>query len=361
MTSVRRTRSARRPRPGIPAAPSGRPWPGIPAAPSGRPWPGIPAGIALACLALLGACAGAPSGDDDAAAGVDYPVDVESCGVTSTLESQPERIVTMNQGATEVALALGVADRMAGTAYLDDEVPEKWHDDYESVEVLSDGYADHETVLGVEPDLVYGSYSSAFDAENAGTREDLEELGVATYLSPFGCGENEPDVPVTFDSVWDEIDGAATAFGIPDAAEDIRSEQRDALEALSEDAAGEGLEVFWFDSGEKTAFAGAGEGGPQLILDAVGATNVFADVGGGWADVSWERVVDADPDVIVLADATWSTAEDKITKLTKDPALKDVRAVREEAFVTVPFSESTPGVRLADGAVSVAEQLTALR
>ena len=118
--------------------------------------------------------------------------------------------------------------------------------------------------------------------------------------------------------------------------------------------------MFWFDSGDKTAFAGAGQGGPQLILNAIGATNVFADLKGGWADVSWEKVVDADPEVIVLADASWSTAKDKIAFLEKDPALRKLAAVKAERFVIIPFSESTPGVRLVDGAQHVADQLDSL-
>ena len=40
--------------------------------------------------------------------------------------------------------------------------------------------------------------------------------------------------------------------------------------------------------------------------------------------------------------------------------LSKLQAVKDERFVTIPFSESTPGVRLADGAASVAKQLATL-
>lgn len=316
---------------------------------------------ALALLPLvLGACGGAPEPDAQESAAGDYPVEATSCGYTSTIAAPPERAVTMNQGATEVMLALELEDSMAGTAYLDDPVPDKWKSAYDAVDVLSDEYPDHETLLAAEPDFVYGSYASAFGDEAAGSQQELEELGIGSFLSLFGCDENQPSADVSFDSVWQEISIVADVFGVPDGAEALQAEQQDQLDRLEESAPGEGLDVFWFDSGDKTAFAGAGEGGPQLILDAVGATNVFGDLEGGWADVSWERVVKADPDVIVLADASWSTAEDKIAMLERDPALKDLRAVKAEAFVVLPFSETTPGVRLADGAVSVGEQLADL-
>jgi len=317
--------------------------------------------LLLASALTLGACAGAPEDDaPDAATGGDYPVKAASCGFTSTIEAKPTRAITMNQGATEVALALGVEDQLAGTAYLDDSVPEKWKAAYDSVDVLSAEYPDHETVLAAKPDFVYGSYASAFGDEAAGSQPELERLGIGSFTSLFGCGENNPSADVSFDAVWDEIEIVADVFGVPERAEKIKDDQERLLDQLASEKSGVGMDVFWFDSGDKTAFAGAGEGGPQLILDAVGATNVFADLDGGWADVSWEKVVAADPDVIVLADAGWSTAADKIAFLEADPVLSELEAVKDKRFVTLPFSESTPGVRLADGAAAVAEQLATL-
>lgn len=327
-----------------------------------RPSPALVALPSVLSLALLlGGCAGAPAAEQKEAAGDAYPVEASSCGWTSSITAPPERAVTMNQGATEVMLALGLEDRMVGTAYLDDAVPEKWKAAYDAVDVLSAEYPDNETLLEAEPDFVYGSYASAFGDDAAGPQDELEELGIGSFLSLFGCGENKPSAEVSFDSVWDEIETVADVFGVPDRAAELEETQTEQLDQLEETAPGEGFDVFWFDSGDRTAFAGAGEGGPQLILDAVGATNLFADLEGGWADVSWEQVVGADPDVIVLADASWSTADDKIAMLEKDPVLRNLRAVQAKAYVVLPFSETTPGVRLADGAVTVGAQLADLR
>lgn len=317
--------------------------------------------LALAAALLLSACTGAPTEEADAApASSGFPVDVTSCGHTSTLEAPPKAAITMNQGATEVALALGLEDRLAGTAYLDDAVAPRFAKAYASVDVLAAEYPSHETVLAEEPDFVYGSYASAFEADAAGTQAELGELGVGTYLSPFGCPDAGDKAEVGFASVWDEVHAVATAFGVPERADEVEAEQQAVVDELAETAAGRGLDVFWYDSGDKTAYAGAGEGGPQVVLDAVGATNVFAGLDGGWAEVSWEQVVKADPDVIVLADASWSTAAEKRAHLRRDPVLRKLRAVREDRTVTVAYSESTPGVRLVDGAQKVSDQLREL-
>ena len=50
------------------------------------------------------------------------PFDLENCGLVQTIEDVPQRAVTMNQGATEVMLALGLEGSMVGHAWLDDEI-----------------------------------------------------------------------------------------------------------------------------------------------------------------------------------------------------------------------------------------------
>lgn len=325
-------------------------------------------GTALTAALVLSSCAGAPEADNASDPGPAesseteslFPVEVTSCGHTVTVEARPERAVTLNQGATEVALALGVEDQLAGTAYLDDAVPPKWQDAYESVEVLAKEYPTREDLLAVRPDFVYASYGSAFDTKVAGTQDELDASGTASYLSPFGCEEDADRPEPDFDAVWDEVEAVGAAFGVPDEAAEVRTAQQELLDGLGGTAAGDGLSALWFDSGDKTPYVGAGGGGPQLVLDAVGARNIFGDLDGGWADGAWEEVVAADPDVIVLADAAWSTADEKIAYLESDPVLKQLDAVKDSAYVVVPFSESTPGVRLADGAASVSDQLEKL-
>jgi iron complex transport system substrate-binding protein len=93
-----------------------------------------------------------------------------SCGVTHTLSKVPERIVTMNQGATEFMLALGLADRMAGTAYLDDAIWPKYASAYAKIPVLASSYPDETKIMSVSPDFIVASYQSAFRQVYDGTK-----------------------------------------------------------------------------------------------------------------------------------------------------------------------------------------------
>jgi iron complex transport system substrate-binding protein len=326
-----------------------------------RALPALAGGAIL--IAALTACTGAPvaqaPADQSSAAG-STPVSVTSCGTTTTVTAPPQRMVTLNEGATEVALALGLQSQMAGTAYLDDTIPATWKAAYDAVPVLSKEYPSQERLLAARPDFLYASYSSAFTPKVAGTQAALQAQGIPSLLSPFGCADDTQVPPVSFASVWSELTDVATLFGVPDRATALEQEQQAQLDRIKATGAGAGLNVLWYDSGKKTPYVGAGHGGPQLILAATGAHNVFGGLPGGWQSVSWEKVVAADPDVIVLADASWDTAQSKIDYLEHDPVLSRLKAVRDRAFVVVPFSESTPGVLLADGASTVSAGLQKL-
>lgn len=284
---------------------------------------------------------------------------IANCDV-DVAAGHPDRILTMNQGATEIALALGFGDQMFGTAYLDDAILPELADEYEAIPVISDEYPSTEALFDLEPDFVYASYPSAFGPDVAGDRVALADLGVGSYLSPAACPERaDTDEALTFDLVFQEYTDVATLFGDRAAGDALVAEQQAMLDE-SHSADFEDTTVFWWDGGLDAPTAGACCGAPGMIMDAVGVTNVFGDVDGSWAEVGWESVVSADPDVIVLIDASWDPAADKQAHLESDPALSNLTAVRNQSYVVVPFSASTPGVRNAAVVGEIAELITEL-
>lgn len=311
------------------------------------------AAVSIAAALTLSACGGSSDSDADAAS-----ISLQNCGRTVTLDGPAERGVTLNQGATESALSIGAEGRMVGTAYLDDTIAPQWQAAYAQVPALDEkDYPSREALLETKPDLVLSSYSSAFDDKAVGSQESFDELGIATYVSPFGCQDKSKRPPVAWDSIATEITDYGTLFGREAEADTVVTQMRETLAGIESAAPARGRSIFWYDSNTDTPYVGGNAGGPQLIIDAVGGTNVFAGIDGAWADGSWETVLAANPDVIVLADASWDTAEEKKNYLRNDPALKDLKAVRDNAFVVVPFSASTPGPRLIEGATLVSEQL----
>lgn len=324
---------------------------------------GVAAG-AVATVVLTGCSADddpAEAGQTEAAAtaGEFTPVTVDNCGTEVSIDSPPERVVTIKSTATEMMLALGLADRLVGTAFSDGPLPDDYAGDLDDVPVLSDNVPGQEALLDVEPDFVYGGWESNFGADTAGDRSSLADFGIATYVSPAACQEPEyqPD-PMTFDELFAEIREVASFFGATERADELIAEQQALLDQV--EAPGDGLTALWYSSGEDAPFVGGDIGAPAMMMRELGVENIFADVDATWSNVSWEQVIDRDPDVIVLVDAAWNTADSKIERLEGNPATAALPAVAEQRYLRLPFPAAEAGVRNAQAVVDLAAQLEAL-
>ncbi|MBV6638370.1 MAG: ABC transporter substrate-binding protein [Mameliella sp.] len=296
-----------------------------------------------------------------AGAAVADPVTVDSCGASFTYDAPPSRAITLNQQATEVMLALGLQDRMVGTAYMDDAIPEQWRAAYDSVPVLAEKYPAAEVVLAQEPDFLFAGFGSAFSEDNLGAAQKWHDLGVGTYLADASCKDAHPkDVPLTQAPILRDIEVIGDIFGVADRADALIAETRARIDAVQNDPAGGGRTAFIYDSGTGTPYSVGCCGGPALLARTAGLHSISSEVHGTWIDLSWERVVAADPEVILLIEADWSTAADKRAYLENDPVLAELSAVRNGRYVVVPFSETLLGMRFADGVERVNAQLKAL-
>lgn len=338
--------------------------------------------VVAASALLLGGCAanvpsGAGRGDASSAAAPSggFPVTIDNCGTTVTVAAPPERIVTIKSSATELVLALGLGDRIVGSAFLDGQLPAELEKAGASLNVISDFLPGQEAVLGLAPDFIYGGWESNFTADGVGERDGLASLGIGSYVSPAACkGAGYVPDPLTFDTVFAEIAEAGAIFGATDAAAELVAALQNELAALDPaaadvagtstgaatgTAAGE-TTALWYSSGTTTPYIGAGIGSPAMIMGAAGLTNVFEDVHDTWTSVGWESVIEANPSVIVLVDASWNTAASKITNLESNPATQELDAVKNKRYIILPFASTEAGIRNVEAAASIIDQLAAL-
>ncbi|GAA5146668.1 ABC transporter substrate-binding protein [Microbacterium pseudoresistens] len=312
-------------------------------------------GAAFAVTACTAdATASEPASEPPATAG--YPLTVDNCGTAVTFDRAPERVLAIKSTSTEMMLALGLQDRLIGTAFSDGPVSEEWADRADGIPVIDEKVPGQEAVLDLEPDLVYAGWESNVTAEGAGDRGTLASLGVNTYVSPAACQEPgyQPE-SLTFDDVLAEIDQAGTIFDASDAATELIDDLRARLDALTPD--NRGLSALWFSSGSDTPFVGGGIGAPQMIMDAAGLTNIAADIDETWSSMSWETVVDTNPDVIVLVDSAWGSTEKKIGVLEANPATAQLPAVVNRRYLIVPFATTEAGVRNVEAVETLLAQL----
>jgi len=284
-----------------------------------------------------------------------YPLRIENCGFPLEIAAPPERVVTIKSTATEMLLALGLGDRIVGVGFQDGPVPPQWAVD--DLPVLSEKLPSQEVVLEAEPDLIYGGWESNFAADGAGERATLQAFGVGSYVSPAACRSVKP-AKLTFDGLFEEVDEIGKIFDAETAAQALIEQQKAELASVAADS--RGLTAVWYSSGTKTPYVGAGNNSPAMIMEALGLENIMADQDEGWISASWEAVVDADPDVIILVDAAWNSAEQKKRLLAENPITSQLDAVMNQRYLVLPFPASEAGVRNVGAVVDMAAQLAAL-
>ncbi|CAM5620499.1 ABC transporter substrate-binding protein OS=Streptomyces tendae OX=1932 GN=GUR47_05240 PE=4 SV=1 [Streptomyces tendae] len=320
--------------------------------------------------ALLVSGCGSGAATDDAAAPAGYPLTVRDCGRDVRVDAPPRRAVSLNQGTTEILLALGLADRMEGTATWTDPVMKGLEKANAGVPRLADDMPSFETVLDAEPDFVAASFASTLGTGGVATRERFTQLGVPAYLSPSDCvgkdnggdGDGVRDQPLTLDTVYGEVRDLASLFGVEQRGEklvaDLRSRVGTATSGI--DASGVTL-MYWFANSTSPYLAGCC-GAPGVITRAVGARNAMDDTHEEWPQAGWETVADRDPDVLVLGDLTRKsqtaeTAAKKIEFLESNPVTRNMTAVREKRYVLLSGQAMNPTIRTVEGVEQVAAAL----
>ncbi|KTR85286.1 ABC transporter substrate-binding protein [Leucobacter chromiiresistens] len=335
----------------------------------------IPIISTLAVVTALAGCSGASPAEEvgaqgGGAGGGAFPMTIENCGTEVVLDSTPQRAVSLNQSATEILIALGVEDRVVGTAYQNQPVADDIAAAYESIPLLSDGILTLETLLEAQPDFVYSSFASFLTRENAGERAELHELGVPTYLTEFDCTYHEAvEGGATFEMLFDEIETIAKIFDVPEAGEQVVAEQQRIIdEGLATAEQIEGTpKLVWFYSTAASASTPsvAGPGGlPQTVTEMLGAKNLFDDADTKWPEVSWDEIAQRDPDVIILGDLTrgypGDSAQEKIDFLKSDPLTRTMDAVINERFIVVPGQHMDPSIHSVEAITAVADGLVGL-
>lgn len=307
--------------------------------------------LALPLLVLSG-CAESSQSEADPADSTTQ--EIMNCGVEVRVDETPERVFTVKSSTLELMLALGLEDKVVGSAYLDGPVPDEFTPEGWSPNVVSDEIPSREVFLSEEPDFVLAGWESNVSADGIGERGDLADLGVQSYVLPPACEfEDEAAQEVTFDDIFAMTEEVGTIFDAEQEAADLIAAQQQQLDEIQQPT--KEVDVLWYSSGTDAPFVAGGAGTPQMIMEAAGVTNLLADEARTWFSMSWEAFVAESPDYIVLVDAPWNTAEQKRERLESHPAASQMEAVEQENYIEVPFAATEAGVRNVDAAILVSE------
>lgn len=319
---------------------------------------------------LLVACGG-PLQSPQAASGGGSAVTAVNCGLEVGVAAPPRRIYAVYQPAIEMVHALGVMDRVVGTAFLDAHVLPEFAQAQASAAYLPE-LPSREALLAANPDFVVSGFNGVFATNNAngyGTRASLAELGVQSWVfgplcpSADGLADEAIDpASVTVENVYTDVRDLGLLFGVAERAEQVVADMQQRIAAVREDVAGVPRpRVAVVTPQDDGTFLVAG--GPDFvtqILDIAGADNAFGDLTGRRNfPVGVEEIIARDPDVILTStccDGAYTTAdaEPDAETIRTDPALANVTAVRDGRVLPFLFADLAAGVRVPHAAELVA-------
>lgn len=312
-------------------------------------------------LAVLLAAGCAPGGSPSplpspAASGTSAsePVVIENCGMPVSFPEAPQRIVAIKSTSLDMLFALGLADRIVATAFLDEEVPPAYREALRDVPNISDDAPTQEVLLGLEPDFIYAGWASNLSVDGPQERAHLDGLGIGTYVSPVACEDAGADSPV-FDeeTIFSEVAELGRIFRVD--ASGLVASQRELLASVKPVASGP--RTLWYSSGTATPFVAGGTGAPAFMMRRLGLDNVVAEVVKPWASVAWEVVASREPELIVLVDSVWNTKAHKAEVLAANPAMRQLPAVAKSHYLSVSFAEGAGSITTIPALVRLAAEL----
>ncbi len=278
----------------------------------------------------------------------------------TTYTKIPERIVSLSYSETEMLVALGLGGKIVGMATADsslgDCLPE-YQDEIGKLNVIAGGVSAAgvptlEVVLSVEPDFVLGTSYSFNSRSGVGDPEDFDSNGISIYAVRATYIKG-----ATMEDTYEDILNIGRIFDVEERAAELVQEMRATVKETTGEVAGieEPLKVFVYDSGTEQAYT-AGMSLETDMIRLAGGKNVFGELPRQFSGVSWESVVEANPDVIVIH--KWDDTDDpqaKIDYLKSLPELSAVPAIADDRFVVLRLSLAFPSVQNAAAVAYLAQ------
>lgn len=313
-----------------------------------------------ACISVaLFGCSGKDKAENNSETASKQVV-IENFGVTTEYDKAPEKVVPLSYDAAQTLVALGLEDKIVGVATAEgsykDCLPE-YQDKLSKLKVIVKGTPNFETLLSKNPDFVYATVYT-FGKHGVATVEDFQKENIKFYCIN-GTFSKKPAIK----DIYKDIEDLGKIFRKESQAEKLIDSLKQREKALKDKTKATPIKVMAYDGGEKMAMT-SGQGIENEIISLAGGNNIFSDLKNSFEEVSWEDVAKRNPDIILVHSYdqgdTSGTVEEKINSLKKNPALKNVTAIKNNNFVVVKLVEVFPGLQVFDAADRLNEKIVEL-
>jgi iron complex transport system substrate-binding protein len=270
-----------------------------------------------AVLVLLASCGepSTPAGSGPSptsTAASEFPVTIDTASGSVTIDERPTRIVSLSPTATEMLFAIGADEQVIA---VDDQ------SNYPADAPTTDlsGYEPNvEAIASYEPDLV------VYATEPGDLGSSLQDLGITTLLQPAAA---------TLKDAYAQIEQLGLATGNPEGAQQVVDEMKGDIEAIT-DGVGNATRLTFYHELDDTYYSVTSSTFIGQLYSLVGLRNIADEAkgaGGGYPQLSAEYIIQADPDLIFLADTKCCGQSARI--VAKRPGWDRIAAVREGGVV----------------------------
>jgi iron complex transport system substrate-binding protein len=223
-----------------------------------------------------------------------FPVEVMTDQGPVSIESRPERVVSLSATHTEIIYELAVEEQLVAVDLFSNYPPaaaDKARIDSFSFNV--------EEVAALDPDLVI----IAFDFQG-------ETAALATVGIPFLL----LGPPVDLDGMYQQFRVIGDALGVPEAGEALATRAEGRARAISADAQSIAGQSF-FHEVDDTYYTATSASFIGDVYSSLGLVNIAdsALVGGPFPQLSAEFIFDQNPDLIFLGDAAFGASAETVS------------------------------------------------
>ena len=286
-------------------------------------------------------------------------ITVQSCNRTVTFANPPERAISNDVNLTEMMLVLGLADHMVGYTGISGwkTLDAEMRSGVKELPELSAKYPTKEVLVGADADFFFAGWNYGMKVGGEVTPETLDPFGIKVYELTESCSHIMSKDKASIKDMYADILNLGIIFGVEGRAEALVAGYKSKLKNFKAKlkTLDEGLRVFVYDSGEDAPFTAGRFAMPTALIEAAGGHNIMDDFNKSWGSVTWEEVVERDPQVVVIVNYGDVTAEQKRDYMMSNPAFKNIAAVKNDRFVTLEYVEATPGPRNIQAVQSLAD------
>jgi iron complex transport system substrate-binding protein len=281
-----------------------------------------------------------------------FPVEVQSCFDKVTFDGPPKRPVVNDFNMVQTIIDMGLIDRFVGVAGIAGGEKEIVAPPgvVERLNQFSDRYPTTEAILGQNADFYFAGWQYGLSEPDV-TPKRLANSGVKTYVLYESCIRIGPRPPISMDTMYVDILALGKIFDISPRAEAMVADMRRRVAAVAERIAKAKtrprMMYCGFCNSDNPPRTIGAEGMPRLLFDLAGGQNIFDDIKDSYVNVSWDTVIDRDPEWIVVSNPRISH-QDIMNYLTTNPALKNVSAVKNRNILFMTYAERSPSPRNVD-------------